>query len=133
MVASRLAAVGPRVSLGIQRLRARLGHEPRQLSRGIAAPNDQPAAAGAEVGIQAAQAAEQEGQAFLADIGGCEQRGVQHEDGHDTALCASAARSASLSFSRRSRRTHQMAVVIVASHSAAEDPSAVQSERRQAA
>ena len=77
------AAVGPRVGLGIERLRARLGHEARQLGRGIAAPDDQPAAAGAQVGIQRPQPAEEKSHAFARDVRRRKQRGVQHEDGHD--------------------------------------------------
>ena len=78
-----LAAVGPRVGLGTEYLRTRFGHQPRQLNRGIAAPDDQPAAAGAQVGIQRPQPAPEECHAFGADVGRRKQRGVQHEDRHD--------------------------------------------------
>ena len=77
------AGIGPDILLRADGGRAGFAHQPRQLGRRIAAADDQPAAACAQIGIQRTEAAEQEGQAFLAGGKGGQQSRVEDENGKD--------------------------------------------------
>ena len=83
-----LAGVGPGIGFGEYARGTCFGRQPREFLRRVALPQDEPAAAAAQVRIERLQSAHQESHPLWSRIGRREQHRVKHEDRNDRpALC----------------------------------------------